>query len=368
MVTATGPMRGKVGAFRTVEKNIIGRELQKDIFAEKQKLLAEQQLRQNSLTSSFAAPQVGQTTTTQKPSKYSSWDIFAPKTRETKMGYFRDKNAEIGRRQTKEKNTQAWMTNIKSEYGDDAQVLRQGSKIDVLTGFQKFKYVDDPMGYGQIQLKGVEAFTPEGYTKVATDDGFKILAGEKQYLTSKRRSGDKSKKDYGTYIPVEAILDKQGNLLKVVKRKDYSTYEESDDDGYERKKGVMVAEETIFENNRKKMSQMWDDYKKEQRDYESGRSKEEYGTYLKKVVDYTSGMQTDYNRPTTEYSFKAAKPVVTQQPQQEFKTTSVVVDGKKQTYQHSSGTGVEVIGGKPVLIQVRAPGSTGPAPVVKRIQ
>jgi hypothetical protein len=221
------------------------------------------------------------------------------------------------------------------------------------------------MGYGQIQLKGVEAFTPEGYTKVATDEGFKILAGEKQYVASKRKSGDKSRKDYGTYVPVEAILDKQGNLLKVVKRKDYSTYEESDDDGYERKKGVMVAEETIFENNRKKMSQMWDDYRKEQKDYDTGRSKEEYGTYLKKVVDYTSGLQTEYERPTTEYRYKTTK--VQQAPQQEFKTTSVVVDGKTQTYQHSAGTGVEVIGGKPVLIQVRAPGSTEPAPVVKRI-
>lgn len=323
-----GPTRGKVGSFGTAEKNVIARELQKEL---KKK----------------------------GKSKYDPWQKFGPVQRGSKRGMFRDKNYEIKRRQQREINLKDWTADIKAQYGNQAEIVRQGSNIDVQTGFQKFKYIDDPMGFGDVQLKSVEAFVPEGFTKVQNPDGtFKIVAQAKKYTRRySKKKGKSSRRDYGTYIPVEAILDKEGNLQKVIKRDDYRTYNYSADGKRKKEYGVMVTEETVFENNRKKMSKFWDDYKKKEKDYSSGKEKRYYGTYLKKTVDYTTGLQTQYNRPDTEYSYKSVKPKVEQPQQSNLKRTTV----NGVTYEHTKNTGVYNIGGKTTFVKVGAPGNNDPA-------
>lgn len=320
------PTRGKIGSFGTAEKNIIAREMQK------------QRSQNNS------------------KSKYASWQNFGPVTRDRKRGMFQDKNYEIKRRQQREINLNEWMTDIKSQYGNDAKIQRKGSNVDVLTGFQKFEYLDDPMGFGDIQLKKVEAFVPEGFTKVKTDTGFAIKAAPKKYRTSYRHSkGGHSRKSYSSYIPVEAILDSEGNLQKVIKRDDYTKYRYSSDTRRSKDYGVMTTEETIFENNKKKMSKFWDDYTKREKNYSSGKDKRYYGTYLKKEVNYLTGQQTDYSRPDTDYSYKHIKPKVSQKPQTKLTTVNGV------TYEHSKNTGVYNIGGKTTFVKVGAPGNTDSA-------
>ena len=161
-----GPTRGKLGVFGVREKNLAARDAQAQLSGNK--------------------------------SKYA-FQNFRPVSRDRKRGMFRDKNYEIQRRRERESNLQDWMADIKSQFGGQAQIDRKGSNVTVTSEFQKFQYMDDPMGWGDIQLKDVEAFVPEGFTKVKTDTGFKITSGPKKYTTRyKRKKGKSSRKDYGT--------------------------------------------------------------------------------------------------------------------------------------------------------------------------
>ena len=273
-----GPTQGKAGSFGTAGKNAMAREMQKERKKGK--------------------------------SKYDPWQKFGPTNRERKRGFFKDKNYEIKRRQTREANMGEWMTDIKAQYGQDAQIIRQGSNVNVKTGFQNFSYLDDPMGFGDIQLKDVESFVPEGFTKVKQKDvTFKIVAQAKKYTSKyKRKKGKSSKRSYSTYVPVEAFLDAEGNLTRVVKRDDYRTKSISTDTKREKRYGVMITEDTSFVDNRKVKSQFFDDYRKEARDYSSGDDKDYYSTYLKKVVDYKGGTETAYSRPDTIRDYRDDSP------------------------------------------------------------
>jgi len=293
-----GPMRGKIGAFGAAEKNQINRQVQAEIAAAKRPTLAQK-----------------------TPNTFRVGG---------KRSAFRDKNAEIKRRQTQQVKQKEWMDNVTNMFGADAKVEKSNGMINVFSGFQNFKYTDDPWGYGDIQLKDVDVFVPEGFKKVKQADGsFKIVGDTKKYTRYyKKKSGGKTKKDYGTYIGTEALLDTEGNLKKVIKRDDYLTYYKKDEDTRKKKYDVYVKEEILFDDdNRKVLKKTWDDFKEKDYDYytdgkRSGR-KDRYSTYLKNIVDFKQGFQQTFSRPGTVKKQKWSSSVQ-QEPQQDVSNPGVI--------------------------------------------
>jgi hypothetical protein len=214
------------------------------------------------------------------------------------------------------------LNSLKTDFQADS-VIKEGNIIKVKKGIQEYQF---NIGNESINYVDKVLDIPEDMIK----SGNTYTKNPLNYTSSYDNNGKRKKREEGTYIPYEVVLDDKGNLKSEIWRDTYESYDKRDDDRKIERRDVYVSQQKdytdgnlisekkwddfttvkkkdddmryekrdVFLKNEKLYNignlikeRKWDDYRDHIDKYDKG-YRYEYDTYLKKDVDYTTGLVT----------------------------------------------------------------------------